>query len=280
MVNIVNVPELIPLTDAKVAAVQLALPDWRADDNSPVRYAIGQRAADEIAEKELLNASGRALIVATATGDDLDQRLADFDLTRRAGESDAAFRARAPTAFRQLGGDTTSYVDRLALSVPGVADAAWIRGAGYNNTVYIQATGFTDSNPGNPRPAADSALQTAVQAALNAPDAKPWKSDFDVVNEIRTDYTVDGTILYQAPATEAEIRAALVASELRQRRLGQRIVASEYISAALAVMGVNDAQITLNAGAAALPAVGTDTVNSTVYVGALGALVFTVGTIR
>ena len=281
MVTRVTVPELMAESERLVAELVALLPDWTADESDPLRYAIEQRVANKIIEYQELNASYRALIVSQSTGDDLDLLMANYNLTRNASESDAEFRARLPLQFAALSKDTDSYILVQALSYPGVSDASFIRRANYNVDVYIQATGYTDSNPpaGNPpvRPSTDSTLQAGLQTFMNSGtvggiSVSPWFSDFNVQNETRTDYTIDGTVTYQSPATEESIAAAITAQELVERRLGRTVQVSRFIAAALGVLGVNDAQLTLTPA----PQAGTD---DTVYVGSIGTVTYTEGTI-
>ena len=277
----VVVPELIAETNRMIAELQADLPDWTADASSPIRYAVAQRVANKIIEYMTLNGSYDALLFSRAKGDDQDLLMEWIGLERRAGESDDDYRARGRNQFNALDKDNNDWAPLQARTVLGVSDAAIIKRGNDNVDVYIQGPNYTDSNPpsGTPpvRPTTDSTLQAAVQEFLtngvvNGVSISPWFAQYDVKNETRTPYTIAGTITYQAPATEATIAAAITAQELTERRLGRTVSVSRFIAAALSVDGVHDPRLTLTP----TPAAGS---NDTVYVGTIGTITYTLGTI-
>ena len=134
--------------------------------------------------------------------------------------------------------------------------------------VYIQGTGYVASTA-NLRTAVQDFLNNGV---VNGVSVSPWFAQFAVQTETRTAYTIDGTITYQNPATEASIAAAITAQELTERRLGRTVDASRFVGAALGVLGVISATLTLTP----TPPAGS---NDTVYVGSIGTITYTAGTI-
>ena len=265
MVQIVAVPSLAPESVRLVAELQAQLPDWRAEVSSPLRYAIEQRVLETISELNLLNATARQLIVADATGEDLDELLANFSMTRVIGESDTAFRARVPDQWAGLSRETEPGLLRRVVALTDAVDASMSRGANYAVTLYVQASGFTASTP---------VLRTAVQTTANAPDFRPWYSDFTVSAETRTPYTIDGTVTL-APGGVQSVVSPLVNSALdaeltRQQRLGQVPMLSPMIVAIHDVDGVLQVNLT-----ATPPAVLTASASpGTVYTGTRGTLTY------
>ena len=248
MVRLVAVPDPDDEAVRLVAEVQTALPQWRASQSSPLWYALEQRAADLAAERALLNESGRALVVSDAVGEDLDQLLANFAMTRQAGETDAELRARVPDHWAQLANDTEPGIIRRALAVPGVADATMRRDANYQVTLWLQGAGFT---------APTEALRTAVMTAMNARDAKPWYADFvvaAVAAHRRTDYTVVGTVGLTADTAllRQQVIQAINDVALAERRLNRTTYLSQYTAAAHAVEGVVYTQLAFGGAQSAL----------------------------
>ena len=236
MAQIHDIPALDAETARITTAYRVALPDWRADRSGPLTYVAEIEAQYNIDRLRLLNSSGEALQLRTATGADLDDLVALVGLTRRTGEADAALRARVPLQLRGLSAYSEPGILDHIRTLDGVSDASLVRGANYAITVYVQAAGFAASTP---------ALRTAVQTALNAADYKFIFMDFAVAAETRTDYSVDGTITYDPAQTEAVIKplvdAAVNANLLAQRRLNRQLSVSAVQAAALSVAGVQAA---------------------------------------
>ena len=267
MVRLVSVPDSGSELTRRIAEVQTALPEWRADPSSPIWYALEQRVVDLVSELSQLNESGQALVVGDAQGDDLDQLLANFAMTRQTDETDAAFRARVPEQWAQLANDTEPGVLRRVSAISGVADATLARGANYVVTLYLQGTGYT---------APTEPLRTAVLAAMNAADAKPWYTDFQVATlaqHLRTDYSVVGTVGLEdnSSVNQGLVRAALTEQALSDRRLGRTIYLSQYTAAAQGAGGAVYANLAFaapNAAASSLAgAVGTVWVGSAAAAG-------------
>ena len=265
MVQLAPIPVLGTEVTRMVTELQERLPDWRADLSSPLRYAIEQRALQSISELTVLNATGRQLIVAYATGTDLDQLLANFDMERLPAESDAEFRARVPDQWAGLSRETEPGLLRRVVAITDAADASMSRGANYAVTLYVQAAGFT---------ASDAALRTAVQTAMNAADVKPWYSDFTVAAETRTAYTIAGTVTLAPGAVQSVVEplvnAALDAELLKQQRLNSVPMLSPMIVAMHTVDGV----LQVNLAATPTTVLTATAVPSTVYDGTRGALTF------
>ena len=265
MVRLVTVPALGAEVVRLTTELQTQLPDWRADLSSPLRYATEQRVAEKISELHLLNDTARQLIVADATGQDLDALLANFDMVRAPGETDVAFRRRVPDQWAGLSRETEPGLLRRVVELTAASDASMVRGANYAVTLYVQAAGFA---------ASDAALRTAVQTRMNGPTIKPWYSDFTVSAETRTAYTVTGSVTLEPgfvqSGVEPGVNQALDAALLAQRRLGRVPMLSPMIVAVHDVDGVQAVNLM-----AAPPAVLTATAqDSTVFVGTRGAIAY------
>ena len=257
----------IPVFSAEVARladdVQTALPDWRNDESSPLRYALEQRVRDKILDYTLLNESGQALIIADATGRDLDRLLENFDMTRRSGESDEDFKGRVPDQWTGLNRDTEPGILNYLRGIAGVSDATLARGANYAVTAYIQGPDYGATTP---------TLRTRVQAELNRDDFKPWYADFTVGAETRTPYMLAGTVMMDTTvtsnvmATQDAIDDALRALYNSNRRLNRSVVLSPFIAAVQNLDEVASVSLTF-AGAGTTPSGPLAAAISTVWVG-------------
>ena len=263
--------QLVATPDPGVEAVRLVgelqsqLPDWRADLSSPLRYALEQRAREKFAELSLLNVTGQQLIIGTATGPDLDDLLANFDMLRVPGESDAAFRARVPDAWAALSRETEPGLLRRLIEITPAGDASMMRGANYAVTLWVQDEDYD---------ASDAALRTAVQTTMNSATERPWYSNFTVSAETRTAYTITGTVTLEMGFVQSQVEpavnTALDAALLAQRRLNRVPQLSPMIVAVHDVDGVASVNLVATPGAAltATAAPGT------VWVGTRGSLTY------
>ena len=265
MVQLVPIPQQGAEVVRRTNDLRTRLPDWRADQSSPLRYAIEQRVSELVSELTILNASGQALVVGDATGRDLDQLLANFAMLRTAGESDAAFRARVPDQWAALSRETEPGLLRRMIENTAADDASMVRGANYAVTLYVQGMDYT---------ASDAALRTAVQTFANRATERPWYSDFTVAAETRTAYTITGTVTLEAGFVQSQVETlvntALDAALLAQQRLGRVPQLSPMIVAIHDVDGVTSVNLM-----AAPPATLTATADpSVVFTGTRGALTY------
>lgn len=251
MAQIHSVPTLGGETARIRAAYAAVIHEWRNDQSGPLTYVAEVEAQQNIDRLQLLNSSGNALQLRTATGSDLDDLVALVDVTRRVSETDAELRARVPIELRARAEFTVPAILDYVRALDGVSDASLDRGANYAATIYVQADDYA---------ASDATLRTAVQTALNAPAYKPVFVDFTVAAETRTAYTIRGTITYSPDQTEADIKplvdAAVEANLLAQRRLNRGLSLSAIDAAAVAIVGVHSAAITATPSPA-VAAVGT-----------------------
>lgn len=263
MVQILTPPDPAAELVRLVGLVQAQLPEWRAETSSPIRYALELRVQDRVQEVALLNASGEALIVSTAEGQDLDQLLQNFGMVRQPFEQDEAFRARVPQHFAGLSRETVPGLIGRVVQQDEVADAAMVRGANYAVTVYIQEDGFTASTAG---------IRTAIQNYLNGPDVRPWYADFTVAAETRTAYTVAGIVTLAPTGVESVVSplvdSAIDSALLLQRRLNRVPALSPVIAAVQAVDGVDSVVLTATPNSV----LSASASPSVVFVGARGSV--------
>ena len=278
MVQLIEIPLAFNEVLRRRAELAVSAPNWTNDDSSVVVYNIEDYTRSEIENMRLLNSSGKALIVVDAEGDDLDELMSNFLLTRLPGESDRAFRARLPDAFNQLNKSTDGAVRARAIQVDGVVDASISRivATPYNGTVYIQETNFVVSTP---------AVRTLAQTHLNEESWKLWRDLFTVAAETRIEYEINGIVSHDGTnlAISTQVNTAVVNTEINVRRLGRVITATDYIRNLTVLDGVVSVEITFDLTATSgtteaftrLPDGSAANPPSTVYVGTPGTVTVT-----
>lgn len=212
--------------------------------------------------RQRVNDSARAIMLAHATGTDLDHLAALLHVARQVVspgdpsaippvppvyEDDARLRARAQLAMEGLStaGPSGAYIFHGLSADPRVADIAV---ASPTPGVVVVTVLSSD---GDGVAAAD--LLAAVTAALTAEDVRPLTDQVTVQAATPILYAVDATLdLYQGPDAEV-VRAAsatsVAAFALKQRRLGEPVTL-DGLYAALRVEGVR--KVTLAEPAAAI----------------------------
>src|SRR5471030_223647 len=219
-------------------------------ESEPLVKLLQENAYRELILRQRINESARAVMVAYATGNDLDQLAANFNVERlvlRAAdnatipptaavmEADTDLRMRIPQAFEGLSvaGPTGAYEYHARSADGRVADASAISPSPASVTITVL------SRENNGEASAD--LLARVNAALNDEDVRPVADRVTVQSAAIVDYAISAT-LYLYPGPEAEpIRAAaelkLAAYVSAQNRLG-RDIRQSAIYAALHVEGV------------------------------------------
>ncbi|MFU9138033.1 baseplate assembly protein [Erwinia tasmaniensis] len=224
-------------------------------ESEPVVKLLQENAYREVILRQRINEAASAVMVAYATGDDLDQLGANNGVTRltltaadettlpptaAVMESDDDFRVRIAAAFEGLSvaGPSGAYEYHAKSADGRVADASAISPSPACVTITVL------SREGNGVAAAD--LLAVVDAALNDEDVRPVADRVTVQSAAIVDYAVDA-VLYLYPGPEAEpIRAAaeakLAAFVSAQARLGRDIRRSA-LYAALHVEGVQRVEL-------------------------------------
>lgn len=241
---------LTPPADQAAVAAVLSL------DSEPLAKLTQAFAYRALVQRQRVNDAARAVMVAYATGSDLDNLAANYNLTRltiRAAdpttipptpavmEPDGDFRKRIPQAFEGLSvaGPTAAY-EFFARSADGrVADAKAISPSPACVTVTVL------SRVGDGTAPAD--LLAAVSAALSDEDARPVADRVTVQSATIVNYQVVATLHYFPGPESGPIRQAalarLQAYITTQHRIGRGVYLSA-IDAALSVEGVQYVDIT------------------------------------
>jgi phage-related baseplate assembly protein len=224
-------------------------------ESEPLTKLLQENAYRELHWRQRVNEAARAVMLAYANDEDLDNLVANFAVERLmidpgdpnatppvppTLESDSDLRLRAQQAWEGLSvaGPRGAYIYH-ALSADGrISDATAISPAPAEALVTLLST------EGNG--AASQDLIDIVEAALSAEDVRPVGDRLTVQSATIVDYSVDAT-LYVYPGPEQEpileaAQAALNAYVSAQRRIGRDIRISA-IHAALHVEGVQRVEL-------------------------------------
>ncbi|THD48886.1 baseplate assembly protein [Enterobacteriaceae bacterium ML5] len=252
----------ILLAERKATLVSLYPEDQQAAiartltlESEPIVKLLEENAYREVILRQRVNEAAQAVMLAYATGADLDNIAATFSVERltitpadtvsvpavvAVMESDADFRIRAQQAFEGLSvaGPVGAYEYHGRSADGRVADISVISPSPACVTISVLA------QTGNGTAPAD--LLAKVQAALNDENVRPVADRVTVQSATVVNYTIDA-VLYLFPGPEAEpIRAAaeakLIAYTTAQHRLGRDIRLSA-IYAALHVEGVQRVEL-------------------------------------
>lgn len=224
-------------------------------ESEPLVKLLQENAYRELILRQRVNEAARAVMVAYATGSDLDQLAANNGVQRlvltpadnitlpptpAVMESDADFRSRIPQAFEgmSVAGPSGSY-EFHGLSADGrVADISVISPSPANVTISVlsrEADGIAPED-----------LLAKVRIALNDENVRPIADRVLVQSASVVPYEIDATLfLYPGPESEPITLAAeekLKAYISDQHRLGRDIRLSA-IYAALHVEGVQRVEL-------------------------------------
>ncbi|EKN3965971.1 baseplate J/gp47 family protein [Yersinia enterocolitica] len=226
-------------------------------ESEPLVKLLQENAYRELVLRQRVNEAAQAVMVAYASGSDLDQLGANNNVQRliitpadpdaippiaAVMESDTDFRLRIPQAFEALSvaGPTGAYEAHARSADGRVADTSALSPSPACVTVTVLArAGNGEASP---------ELLDIVRAALNDDDVRPVADRVTVQSAAIVDYQIDA-VLYIYPGPEAEPVRAAAQARLEiyintQRRLG-RDIRTSAIYAALHVEGVQ--RVELNA---------------------------------
>ncbi|PQQ36227.1 baseplate assembly protein [Photorhabdus luminescens] len=224
-------------------------------ESEPIVKLLQENAYRELLLRQRVNEAARAVMVAYATGSDLDQLGANNNITRlilqnaddstipptpAVMESDRDFRVRIPQAFEGLSvaGPIGAYEYHARSADGSVADASAISPSPANVTVTIMSR----ENSG----VASQDLLDKVAAALNDENVRPVADRLVVQSAKVVEYQIDA-VLYLYPTPESEPIRIAAAQQMKrytetQHRLGRDIRLSA-IYAALHVEGVQRVEL-------------------------------------
>ncbi|MCG8708833.1 baseplate assembly protein [Brenneria sp. 4F2] len=224
-------------------------------ESEPLVKLLQENAYRELLWRQRVNEAARAVMVAFAQGDDLDQLGANFNVARlvitpadnstlpptpAVMESDSDYRLRIQQSFEGLSvaGSVGAYQYHGRSADGRVGDVSVISPSPASVTVSVL------SREGNG--AASQELIAIVAAALNGEDIRPVADRVTVQSATIVPYEIDAT-LYLYPGPEAEPIRAAAEQKLKtyisaQHRLGRDIRRSA-IYAALHVEGVQRVEL-------------------------------------
>ncbi|MEQ9942385.1 baseplate assembly protein [Pectobacterium aroidearum] len=250
-------------TERKAMLLSLYPEDQRAAvartltlESDPLVKLLQENAYRELIWRQRVNEAARAVMVAFAQGDDLDQLGANFSVSRLVitpaddstlpptpalMESDSDFRLRIQQSFEGLSvaGSVGAYQYHGRSADGRVADVSVISPSPASVTVSV----LSHEGDGSASPE----LVAIVAAALNGEDVRPVADRVTVQSAVIVPYEIDAT-LYLYPGPEKEPVRAAAKQKLKtyisaQHRLGRDIRRSA-IYAALHVEGVQRVELT------------------------------------
>ncbi|MER3383220.1 baseplate assembly protein [Pectobacterium aroidearum] len=250
-------------TERKAMLLSLYPEDQRAAvartltlESDPLVKLLQENAYRELLWRQRVNEAARAVMVAFAQGDDLDQLGANFSVSRLVitpaddstlpptpalMESDSDFRLRIQQSFEGLSvaGSVGAYQYHGRSADGRVADVSVISPSPASVTVSV----LSREGDGSASPE----LVAIVTAALNGEDVRPVADRVTVQSAAIVPYEIDAT-LYLYPGPEKEPVRAAAEQKLKtyisaQHRLGRDIRRSA-IYAALHVEGVQRVELT------------------------------------
>jgi phage-related baseplate assembly protein len=225
-------------------------------ESEPLTKLLQENAYRELVWRQRVNEASRAVMLAYAKGDDLDQIGANYNVFRQVidegdpeavppelptYESDTDFRRRiqlSPEGYTTAG-SRGSYVFHALSADANVKDAQAVSPSPGQVTVYVL------SREGNGT--ADTALVDAVAAAVNADDIRPMTDQVTVQSVAVTEYSIDAELtVFYGPDSEVVRQSAedaITDFVANQHRIGYDVTLSG-IYAALHQAGVQN--VTLN----------------------------------
>ncbi|MDQ9130459.1 baseplate assembly protein [Serratia fonticola] len=240
---------LYPADQQEAIARTLAL------ESEPIVKLLQENAYRELMLRQRVNEAARAVMVAFATGSDLDQLGANVDTPRlvitpaddttlpptpAVMESDSEYRIRLPQAFEgiSVAGPTGAYEYHGRAADGRVADVKAISPSPACVTISVL------SREGNGTASAD--LLAVVASALNDENVRPVGDRVTVQSATIVKYVIEA-VLYLYPGPEAVTIQAAAEAKLKryitaQHRLGRDIRLSA-IYAALHVEGVQRVEL-------------------------------------
>jgi phage-related baseplate assembly protein len=224
---------LVPedIRDSVTAALEL--------ESEPLTILLQESAYRELLLRNRINAAARSVMLAYATGSDLDHLAALFGVTRIDGEEDSRLRARTQLSLEgySTAGPTLSYVFHATSASNEVHDATV--NSPEPGTVHVVVLAVPSDDHPNGVP--NQTLLDTVQAKVSADDIRPLTDYVQTVPAQVILYPVDADI-FIAPGPDAGVvlssaMAALNTYTAQQFGLGRDITISG-IHAALHQPGV------------------------------------------
>lgn len=237
-------------------------------ESDPARIVLEVGAEMVLQERQRRNDAARAVLLATATGADLDQVAAHYHVARQiidAGdadavppvaptyESDAALRRRAHLAYEALSvaGPRGAYIFHALSAHPQVKDA-W---AEMTSPGHVLVTILSHDGDGTPSEAVLQAVRDKLAPTDRSQELRPDSDAVTVAGATVVHYRIEAELdLYSLPDAEAALSVATTATAAyaaKQHKLMEP-VAHSGLDGAMHVAAVREVHIV--APAATLPA--------------------------
>lgn len=191
-------PDLVEALDfeailaSMIADLQARDPDYIDITESDPAYKLMEvAAAREVVLRQRVNDAGRAILLALATGSDLEQIGANFNTAKLEGEADDAYRARIQLAFEALStaGPIGSYIYHSLSADADVKDAL----PALTSPGEVTVTILSKTGDGTVM----QSLIDAVEAYLSDDDLRPLGDSVIVQGATITTYDVVATLEYE-----------------------------------------------------------------------------------
>jgi len=204
-------------------------------ESEPARKVLEIAAYREVLVRARVNDAARALLLAEATGADLDHLGALFSTARQEGETDARYRRRiqlAPEAF-SVAGPQGAYVYHALTAMDEARDASAIQTApGVVTVTVLRERQDGDEDDDFEVPSDDQLL--AIKAALNTEEVRPLTDSVVVRAPDVSEVTIEAELtLYPGPdasVVRARAEAALAEWVEKNRMLGMNLTRSAIFS--------------------------------------------------
>lgn len=188
---------------------QAAMTATLALESEPITKLLEENAYRELLLRQQINDAARALMLAYATGGNLDNIAINQRVARLDGESDVAFRARvqlSPEAY-SVAGPRLAYMFHARAASAAVRDVLPVRSSPGGVTVHVLA----EPSALHPNGVPSAALLAGVEAALSADDVRPLNDDVIAQAATVITYTIVARLRCHAGPDIEAVRAAAAA---------------------------------------------------------------------
>lgn len=243
--DVVEAVDFETILDAMLSDLRSRDPEFDALVESDPAYKILEVAAyRETLIRQRVNEATKAVMLAYAAGDDLDQIAANYNVERQlidpgdaeaippvppTYESDADLRRRVQLSFEgfSTAGPTGAYIFHALGADPDVLDAAVDSPAPGDVVVTVLSRQADGSAP--------QSLLDTVDGVLSSDEIRPLTDNVTVQSATIVDYTVDATLtIYEGPDATVVKNAAESALQKyidEQHRLGRDVTLSGLYAA-------------------------------------------------
>ena len=226
---------------AEWEALRTALPDLPAYDTlkletDPAAISIQAESYREILLLARINEAARARLLAFATGSDLDQLAAFYDIMRMPGENDTRLKTRVVLAIqgRSTGGPKERYKS-IAMNSDIRVESVEPYRVGRSPLIYVAVF---SSEPGG---VASADLLSNVRAALNDDNVRLANDEFVVASAVLNVVNLAADVWLLPDADDATVGRATTALReawLVEQALGRDLIREWWVSK-LMVAGVH-----------------------------------------